>query len=177
MIYLYRFCCKVRISGDYDEEMPGGEFLGVADVDVEVVRERFADLRVNNISDWYEEHAELTAYVRATLAGLGDTDLRRRLVDTEAAVRYTGRSRSTLYRWSEEDRLTRYDHGPKSPDGVRMWDVLELPSRTSVGPAAPPPRRSAAPQGPPPGPWARAHGPVRGVRSQDQSVRDLGPSS
>lgn len=132
MIFLYRFCCRIRISGEYDEEMPGGDFLGVADVNVEVVRERFASLRLNNLSDWYTEGPELTAYVRSMLTGRGD-DLRRRLVDTEAAMLYTGRSRSTLYRWSDEGRLTRY-----GPAGRPKWDVLELPARTSVGPAAAP---------------------------------------
>lgn len=140
MIYLHRFCCKLRISGDYDEEIPGGEFLGVVDMDIEAVREAFADLRVSPLSDWYEEDAALKAWARAQLHGRTDA-LHRRLVDTEAAMLYTGRPRSTLYRWSEEGRITRYTDGPAGLDGGRrIWDVLELPARGPLGPGVAPPR-------------------------------------
>ena len=140
MIFYYKFCCRIRITDNYDGEMPGGEFLAADDSeDIAVVRRRFSDARVNEVSDWYNETAALAAHVRALSTGRS-ADLRRRLVDTRSAILYTGRNRQVLYRWLKEGRLTGYWHnfgaGP-----VRAWDVLELPSSTFNGP---PPVRTQA---------------------------------
>lgn len=52
------------------------------------------------------------------------TEVRRRLVDTEAAECWTRRPRGTLYRWASEGRITR--HGTRGHWGAR-WDLDELP--------------------------------------------------
>lgn len=48
----------------------------------------------------------------------------KRLVDTDCAVMWTGRTRETLYRWAREGRIER--HGRRTPQGAR-WNLNELP--------------------------------------------------
>lgn len=133
-ISYYRFCCRIRIADADAEEVPGGEWLAIEVGDLRERQEQFAEARVNEFSDWFNETPALLAHVRALQTDRGP-DVRSRLVDTEAACVYTGRDRQTLYRWRREGRLTGYhlDAGL-----VRVgWDVLELP----VKGAGPPPVR------------------------------------
>lgn len=138
MINYYRFCCRIRIADEYADEVPGGEFLAVENGSAKEVREQFASARVNEFSDWFHETPALLAHILAAQQGRSG-DVRARLVDTEAAMVYTGRDRATLYRWRREGRLTWH----KTQLGARwyaMWDVLELPARGS----GPPPVRPGA---------------------------------
>ena len=122
MINYYRFCCRIRIADEYAEEVPGGEFLAVEDGRASDRRAQFADTRVNDVSDWFTESPALLAHVRALQTGR-TPDVRPRLVDTEAACLFTGRSRQDLYGLLQRGRLTSY-----SERGHRLWDVLELES-------------------------------------------------
>lgn len=67
------------------------------------------------------------------------------LVDTAAAVLWTGRPIGTLQRWRHEGRVTK--HGQGKPGQVR-WDLRELPQAVEGEPLPPPP----------PLPNARTHG-------------------
>ncbi len=96
MINYYRFCCRIRIADEYAEEVPGGEFLAVEDGRASERREQFAGTRVNDVSDWFGESPALLAHVRALQTGRSP-ELDRRLVDTEAAMIYTKRSKQDLY--------------------------------------------------------------------------------
>jgi hypothetical protein len=126
LINYYRFCCKIRIADEYADEVPGGEFLAVEDGRASEARERFADTRVNDVSDWFEESPALLAHVRALQTGR-TPDVRARLVDTEAAMIYTKRTKQDLYALRRRGRLTQY--GDRKGSQYRaMWDVLELDS-------------------------------------------------
>ncbi|WP_435111889.1 helix-turn-helix transcriptional regulator [Nocardiopsis synnemataformans] len=59
-----------------------------------------------------------------------------RLVDTEAAELYTGRPRTTLYRWAHEGRVTKYGTRGK---GRALWNLNELPACPEGGTPPPPP--------------------------------------
>lgn len=50
--------------------------------------------------------------------------LKRRLVDTEAAITWTHRPRGTLHRWASEGRIRNY--GKATHNGA-LWDLDELP--------------------------------------------------
>ncbi|MFE6222992.1 helix-turn-helix transcriptional regulator [Streptomyces sp. NPDC057854] len=138
-ISYYRFCCRIRIADADAEEVPGGEWLAIEVGDIRERHEQFADARLNPFSDWFNETPALLAHVRA-LQTDRSSDVRRRLVDTEAAVLYTGRDRQTLYRWAREGRITRHKVGGA---GRRvMWDVLELPPSGSGRPPQGPAKKS-----------------------------------
>lgn len=122
MINYYRFCCRIRIADEYAEEVPGGEFLAVEDGRALDARERFADTRVSEFSDWFGESPALLAHIRALQTGRSP-DVRARLVETDAAILFTGRSRQDLYALNQRGRLTTYRRAER-----RMWDVLELES-------------------------------------------------
>lgn len=126
MINYYRFCCRIRIADEYAEEVPGGEFLAVEDGRAADMRERFADTRVSEFSDWFGESPALLAHVRALQTGRGD-DLSARLVDTEAAMIYTNRTKQDLYGLATRGRLTKYSRKLGASHRA-MWDVLELDS-------------------------------------------------
>lgn len=104
--------------------MPGGEYLAVEYGDVRERHEDFADARINEFSDWFNETPALLAHIRA-LQTDRDPDIRARLVDTEAACTFTGRDNQTIYRWARTGLLTRHwirrGESPK-----RGWDILEL---------------------------------------------------
>ena len=123
-INYYRFCCRIRIADEEADEVPGGEFLAVEVGDLRERHEDFAEARLNEFSDWFHETPALLAHIRA-LQTDRSVDVRRRLVDTEAAIVFTGKDRQTIYRWKREGRLTGHWHnwgsGPK-----RGWDILEL---------------------------------------------------
>lgn len=124
MINYYRFCCRIRIADEYADEVPGGEFLAVEDGRASDRREQFADARLNEISDWFQETPALLAHIRALQTGRVP-DVRPRLVDTEAACLFTGRSRQDLYGLRARGKLTahwgNWGSGPR-----RAWDILEL---------------------------------------------------
>lgn len=124
MINYYRFCCRIRIADEYADEVPGGEFLAVEDGRAADRREQFAGARVNDISDWFHQTPALLAHIRALQTGRSP-DISKRLVDTEAACVFTGRSRQDLYRLAIQGSLTRYYRGPRNARRV-MWDPLEL---------------------------------------------------
>jgi hypothetical protein len=124
LINYYRFCCRIRIADEYAEEVPGGEFLAVEEGRAVDRREQFAAARLNDVSDWFRETPALLAHIRALQHGR-TPDVRPRLVDTEAASLYTGRSKQDLNRLRAAGRLTphwaNWGRGPQ-----RGWDVLEL---------------------------------------------------
>lgn len=122
MINYYRFCCRVRIADEYASEVPGGEFLAVEDGRASDRRDQFADTRVSEFSDWFTESPALLAHIRALQTGRSP-DARSRLVETDAAKLFTGRSRQDLYGLMQRGRLTSHKRG-----GRRLWDVLELES-------------------------------------------------
>lgn len=124
MINYYRFCCRIRIADEYADEVPGGEFLAVEEGRAADRREQFAATRVNEISDWFYESPALLAHIRALQTGRSP-DIRKRLVDTEAACVFTGRSRQDLYRLAIRGELTRY-YRPVGNTRRAMWDPLEL---------------------------------------------------
>lgn len=139
MIKYYRFCCRIRIADDHVEEVPGGEFLAIEEGSASDRQKQFADSRVNQFSDWFHESPALMAHLRALEKGKS-LDVRRRLVDTEAACKATGVDAKTLYRWRREGRLTAH-RLTWSAAGARWsagWDVLELPPTGS----GPPPRKN-----------------------------------
>jgi hypothetical protein len=132
VINYYRFCCRIRIADEYADEVPGGEFLAVENGDAKDRREQFREARINEISDWFRETPALLAHIRALQAG--DTrPVKSRLVDTEAACLYTGRSRQDLYGLRARGMLTahwgNWGSGPR-----RAWDVLELDTVKRVTP-------------------------------------------
>lgn len=122
MINYYRFCCRIRIADEWAEEVPGGEFLAVETGEARDRREQFADTRVSEVSDWFGESPALLAHIRALQTGR-TPDVRPRLIDTEAAMLFTGRTRQDLYRLAVTGRLTRRYRGR-----AVQWDVLELDS-------------------------------------------------
>ena len=126
MINYYRFCCRIRIADEYAQEVPGGEFLAVEDGRASEARERFADTRVSEFSDWFTESPALLAHVRALQTGR-PTDVRQRWVDTEAAMLFTKRSKQDLYALRKRGRLTEYRRS-LGASYATMWDVLELDS-------------------------------------------------
>lgn len=126
MINYYRFCCKIRIADEYASEVPGGEFLAVEDGRATDARARFAGTRVSEFSDWFEESPALLAHVRALQTGRSP-EVRARLVDTEAAMIYAGRTKQDLYALRKRGRLTQYRER-KGSQYRAMWDVLELDS-------------------------------------------------
>lgn len=126
MINYYRFCCRIRIADEYAQEVPGGEFLAVEDGRASEVRERFADTRVTEWSDWFTESPALLAHIRALQTGRSN-DLERRLVDTEAAKIYTKRTKQDLYALAKRGRVTKYRR-TLGASYRTMWDVLELDS-------------------------------------------------
>lgn len=126
MINYYRFCCRVRIADEYADEVPGGEFLAVESGDARDRREQFAATRVSEFSDWFRESPALLAHIRALQTGR-TPDVRPRLVDTEAAMIYTKRSKQDLYALVKRGRLTRYRRSLGATHRA-MWDVLELDS-------------------------------------------------
>jgi hypothetical protein len=126
LINYYRFCCRIRIADEYAQEVPGGEFLAVEDGRASEARERFADTRVSEFSDWFTESPALLAHVRALQTGRSP-DVRTRLVDTEAAILYTKRTKQDLYALRKRGRLTEYRR-TLGASYATMWDVLELDS-------------------------------------------------
>jgi hypothetical protein len=60
-----------------------------------------------------------------------DASIPPRLVDTEVACLYTGRSRATLYRWAKQGRITRH--------GGPQWDLNELSPHIPGQPLPSPP--------------------------------------
>lgn len=138
-ISYYRFCCRIRIADADAEEVPGGEWLAIEVGDIRERHEQFAEARVNELSDWFTETPALTAHIRA-LQTDRSADTRTRLVDTEAAMVYTGKDQQTLYRWRREGRLSWHQRKAMVKGGVQaLWDILELPPR---GSGAPPVRDS-----------------------------------
>lgn len=133
MINYYRFCCRIRIADEYAQEVPGGEFLAVEDGRASDARERFADSRVSEFSDWFTESPALLAHVRALQTGRSP-EVDRRLVDTEAAMIYTNRTKQDLYALRKRGRLTEYRR-PLGASYRTMWDVLELDSVRRVTPS------------------------------------------
>lgn len=128
-ISYYRFCCRIRIADELADEVPGGEFLAIEVGDLRDIHEQFAAVRLNEFSDWFEETPVLMAHIRALQNDWG-TDVRPRLVDTAAAVLYTGYTRQHLYRLAAEGRLTPYWRNVGRGQ-ARAWDVLELPPKKS----------------------------------------------
>lgn len=126
MINYYRFCCRIRIADEYASEVPGGEFLAVEDGRASDARARFADTRVSPDSDWFGESPALLAHVRALATGRSP-DLERRLVGTDAAIKYTNRTKQDLYALAKRGRLTKYRRRPNGREAT-VWDVLELES-------------------------------------------------
>jgi hypothetical protein len=126
VINYYRFCCRIRIADEYADEVPGGEFLAVEDGRADVRRSQFAASRVSEFSDWFTASPALLAHIRAVQTGRGD-DLDRRLVHTDAAMIYTGRSRQDLNGLAARGRLTRYTRATGGRQRA-AWDVLELDS-------------------------------------------------
>jgi hypothetical protein len=125
VINYYRFCCRIRIADEYADEVPGGEFLAVEDGHAEDRRQQFSDARVSEFSDWFHETPALLAHV--TALSKGDTrPLRARLVDTEAAMVLSGRTRQGLDDMARRGRLTKYRR-----DGRPAWDALEVMIVTS----------------------------------------------
>lgn len=126
MINYYRFCCRIRIADEYADEVPGGEFLAVENGDVRERHEQFADARLSEFSDWFNETPPLLAHISAVRAG--DTrPVRARLVDTATAMANTGRSRQGLEDLARRGKLTKYRY--RSGLDRRMtvgWDSLEL---------------------------------------------------
>ncbi len=125
MINYYRFCCRIRIADEYADEVPGGEFLAVEDGRASERREQFAGARVSPDSDWFAETPALLAHVRALQ--IGAPVLSARLVDTEAAMIYTKRTKQDLYALRKRGRLTQYRRRQGSSYRA-AWDVLELDS-------------------------------------------------
>jgi YD repeat-containing protein len=126
LINYYRFCCRIRIADEYADEVPGGEFLAVEDGRASERRAQFADARVSPDSDWFRETPALLAHVRALQTGRSP-DVSTRLVDTEAAMIYTKRTKQDLYALRKRGRLTQY-HDRKGSQYRAMWDILELDS-------------------------------------------------
>lgn len=126
MINYYRFCCRIRIADEYASEVPGGEFLAVEDGHARDRQDQFADARVSPDSDWFRETPALVAHVRALATGR-PAEVERRLVDTEAAMIYTKRTKQDLYGLAKRGRLTKYRR-PLGASYRAMWDVLELDS-------------------------------------------------
>ncbi|MFF5973710.1 hypothetical protein ACFY7C_19495 [Streptomyces sp. NPDC012769] len=139
-ISYYRFCCRIRIADEYAEEVPGGEFLAIEVGDIRERHAQFADARLNEFSDWFHETPALLAHVRALQTDRG-ADVRHRLVDTEAAMVYTGRDRQTLYRWRREGRLS-WNYQRAGRGRRAMWDILELPPLGATPPPVRGPKKS-----------------------------------
>ncbi len=132
MIHYYRLCHLVCITVARPEgpERPPGEWLASEAVPLVEAWNRFADSAAVGIGPgWFSETPALAAHLRAL--GMGHSG--SRLVDTEAACLYSGRTPEVLYRWAREGRLTRHKRGRRTE-----WDVLELPAAGS----GPPPKRS-----------------------------------
>lgn len=126
MINYYRFCCRIRIADEYADEVPGGEFLAVEDGRASDRRAQFGDTRVSEFSDWFGESPALLAHIRALQTGRSP-DVRARLVDTEAAIIYSNRTKQDLYALRKRGRLSQYRER-KGSSYRAMWDVLELDS-------------------------------------------------
>lgn len=126
MINYYRFCCMIRIADAGAEEIPGGEFLATEDGDARDRQTQYADTRQSADSDWFRESPALLAHVRALATGRSG-DVRRRWVDTEAAMIYTKRTKQDLYALARRGRVTKYRRAVGASYRT-MWDVLELDS-------------------------------------------------
>lgn len=137
---LYGRLCHMIYAAD-SGPLPVGVAYITTDVhaDADTILHRFIGSHV--AGPWYRETPDLRAYVTAvsvghfTLGALpdGGDDVAARLIDTETALRYSGRrSARTLYRWSAEGRITRYG-GPRRA----LWDTFELPRGRSESPPAP----------------------------------------
>ncbi|WP_181160418.1 GIY-YIG nuclease family protein [Streptomyces solincola] len=141
VIYYLRFCCRIKIGYSADLEsrlqaVPCDELLATepSRPGLEGMRHReFADARIPG-TEWFRETPALVAHIRALRAGIAGRPQRERLIDTAAAMLYTGRDRHTLYRWAKEGRITKtFDRGRA------RWDVLELPAAVPGCPPPPPP--------------------------------------
>lgn len=144
-VHYYKFCCRIRIVFVQHGSSPPGpydELVAAEPVPAHVSGEWKAEQRHEQFAEaavgkgWFT----LTPALKAHLRALQTTarPLKSRLVDTAAAVLYTGRDRQVLYRWAKEGRVTRYYSGTGTGTRV-MWDVWELPPGVKGKPLPPPP--------------------------------------
>lgn len=139
IVYYVRFCCRVKIgvTSNLNERLshvPHDELLATeaGGRDLEAKRHRqFAHARLNG--EWFELTPGLLSHIEAINSGHG-SDIKLRLISTADAMKFTGRSRQTLYRWMKEGRVT--SHGT---DTKRLWDVWELPPAREDGKIPKPP--------------------------------------
>lgn len=124
VVYYIQFCCRVKIGFSTNvkqrmTDLPCDELLAVEPGDVELERRRHEEFDAYRLTgEWFRYGPRLKIHVAQLGVGPGPV-----LVDTEAAVEWSGRDRQTIYRWAREGKITRY--GGRG-NGAARWDIREL---------------------------------------------------